>query len=149
MGWVTEKFSDGLPVDTSTTPAAEQTFESSAEKTWQQLTAGFEADVKEINARSGDADFKTLSLHEARVSSEVSKMAVVVIADLSAHTIQYLYEPEDARTAVPEQGILTMRPSISGIELYSADERLTSDQARRLILEPLFFANPPLEAAGS
>jgi hypothetical protein len=149
MGWVTEKFSDGLPVEASAAPAGEPTFESSAEKTWQQLTVGFEADVEEINHRSGDADLKVLSDHETRVSSETTKIAVVVTADLSAHTIQYVYEPEDARTAVPEQGILTMRPSPAGIELYSADQRLSSDQARRLMLEPLFFVNPPLQATGS
>jgi hypothetical protein len=149
MGWVTEKFSDGLPVDAPTAPTTEQTFESSAEKTWQQLTAGFEADVKEINDRSDDADFKTLSDQQTRVSSGLTKIAVVVTVDLSAHTIQYIYEPEDARTAVPEQGILTLRPSAAGIEIYSADQRLTSDQARRLILEPLFFVNPPLQATGS
>jgi len=113
------------------------------------LSGNYEADVKEINERSGDADFKTLSDHEIRVSSDVTKIAVIVTVDLSAHTIQYIYEPEDARIAVPEQGILTMRPAASGIDLYSADERLTSNQARRLILEPLFFANPPLEATGS
>jgi hypothetical protein len=151
MGWVTEKFSDGLPVEASNTvPEAEsETLESTAEKTWNQLTAGFERDVNEINNRKGDADLKQLETHQSRISSGITKIAVVVTADFSAHTIQYVYEPEDARTAVPEQGILTMRPSASGIELYSADQRLSSDQARRLILEPLFFVNPPLEATGT
>jgi hypothetical protein len=150
MGWVTEKFSDGLPVDASATASKDaHTFEATADKTWTQLTAGFESDVAEINRREGDADFKQLEAHQARISSDVTKVAVLVTADLAAHTIQYVYEPEDARVAVPEQGILTMRPSASGIELYSADQRLTSDQARRIILEPLFFVNPPLEATGS
>jgi stress response protein SCP2 len=153
MGWVTEKFSDGFPVDTSTTAPQEeeQTFESTAEKIWNQLTTGFERDVSEINHRNGDADadVKQLEAHQSRISSSVTKIAVVVTVDFSAHTIQYVYEPEDAPSAVPEQGILTMRPSASGIELYSADQRLSSDEARRLILEPLFFVNPPLEATGS
>jgi hypothetical protein len=150
MGWVTEKFSDGLPVDASAaTPKEEHTFEATADKTWAQLTAGFESDVAEINRREGDADFKQLEARQARISSGVTKIAAVVTADLAAHTIQYVYEPEDARVAVPEQGILTMRPAASGIELYSADQRLSSNEARRLILEPLFFANPPLEAIGS
>jgi hypothetical protein len=151
MGWVTEQFSDGLPVDASTgaPKKEEKTFETTAEKVWNQLVIGFETDVNEINSRDGDADLKQLEDRQTRISSTVTKIAVIVTADLSARTIQYVYEPEDARIAVPEQGILTMRPSASGIELYSADEHLTSDQARRLILEPLFFVNPPLEATGS
>jgi hypothetical protein len=151
MGWVADKF-DGSPQSnpqSSSTKAAEQTFETSAENAWKQLTAGFQADVKEINARKGDANFKELSDHQSRISSTVTKLAAVVTADLSAHTIQYVYEPEDAQTAIPEQGVLTMRPSGSGIELYSADERLTSDRARRLILEPLFFTGMALDATGT
>ena len=129
--------------------ASEQAFEFSAETVWSQMKAGFQRDVEEFNTVKGDADFKELSAHEGRISNDAMKIAVVVTADLSAHAIRYQYEPGDEKTAVPEQGVLTMRQSSSGVELYSADERLTSDQARRLILEPLFFANPPLEATGT
>jgi hypothetical protein len=149
MGWVTEKFSDGVPMNQSASPAPEHSFEGSAESVWQVLVSGFEADVTEINQRKGDADFKELSAHEARISCSASKIAVMVAADLDAHTIQYVYVPEDTQTAVPEQGVLTMRASAEGIQLYSADEHLTSEQARQLILEPLFFANPPLAATGT
>lgn len=151
MGWVADKFEGGTQfnLQSSSAKAAEQTFETSAENVWKQLTAGFAADVKEINARDGDADFKDLSDHQSRISNSVTKLAAVVTADLSAHTIQYVYEPEDAQTPVPEQGVLTMRLSGSGIDLYSADERLTSDRARRLILEPLFFTGMALDATGT
>lgn len=148
MGWIAERFENTVPTGRDN-QAAEQTFEASAEKVWTRLADGFEADVKEINARNGDADFKQLSDHQVRISSTATKLAAVVSADLPAHTIHYGYEPEDAMTAVPEQGVLTMRSSRPGIELYSADERLSSDQARRLILEPLFFVNPPLQATGT
>jgi hypothetical protein len=151
MGWVADRFdgSTQSDVQSRSAQAAEQIFESSAQSLWEQLTAGFQADVKEINARDGDADFKELSDHRSRISSTVTRLAAVVTADLSAHTIQYVYEPEDSQTAVPEQGVLTMRPSRSGIELYSADEHLSFDQARRLILEPLFFTGMALDSTGA
>lgn len=150
MGWVKDKLSDGNQSNASedTSAAAEQSFENSAERVWAQLAAGFEADVNEINVRD-DADYRELSDHECRISSELTKIAVIVTADLTAHTIKYVYEPNETQIAVPEDGVLTLRPSGSGIELYSADQHLTSAQARRLILEPLFFANPPLKATGT
>ena len=149
MGWMTDKLADNTQSQSQGGAAAERGFESSAERVWTQLMAGFERDVEEFNAGKGDADFKELSNHEGRISNDAMKIAVVVTADLSAHTIHYLYEPVDEKTAVPEQGVLTIRPSASGVELYSADQHLNSEAARRLILEPLFFANPPLEATGT
>lgn len=148
MGWMTDKLSDNQQFQPQGGPA-ERSFESSAETVWSQMMAGFQWDVEEFNAGKGDADFKELSAHEGRISNDAMKIAVIVTADLSAHTIRYQYEPGDERTAVPEEGVLTMRQSASGVELYSADQHLNSEAARRLILEPLFFANPPLEATGT
>jgi len=88
---------------------------------------------------NGDAEFKQLSDLSCRISNSVAHVAALVTADKSAQTIQYTYEPEDADTAVPEGGVLSLRPTEHWVELYSADQRLTSDQARQLILEPLLF----------
>jgi hypothetical protein len=148
MGWMTDRLADNHQSQPQSSPE-DRSFESSAETVWSQMMAGFQRDVEEFNAGKGDADLKELSAHEGRISNEAMKIAVVVIADLPAHTIRYRYEPGDETTAVPEQGVLTMRQSASGIELYSADQHLNSEAARRLILEPLFFANPPLEATGT
>ena len=41
---------------------------------------------------------------------------------------------------VPEGGMLSMRQSRRGtVEFYSADERLTSEETRQVLLEPLLF----------
>jgi hypothetical protein len=74
---------------------------------------------------------------------------VLITVDFSAHTIRYIYEPEDLDVAVPEQGILTLRPSNASVELYSADQRLSSNEARRMILEPLLFPLTQLEDTGT
>jgi hypothetical protein len=151
MGWAAEKFEDPPQTDTKNSPtnSAERTFEIGAEQAWARLRDGFDRDVEQINARNGDADIKHLSDQQIRISSAATKIAVVVTADPSAHTIQYIYEPEDATTAVPERGLLTMRESRGGIELYSADEHLSPEQARRLILDPLFIGGAALEPTGT
>jgi len=148
MGWMTDRLAD-KPQSQPQGGPAERSFESSAETVWSQMMAGFQRDVEEFNNGKSKADFKELSTHEGRISNDAMKIAVVVTADLSAHTIRYQYEPGDEKTAVPEEGVLTMRQSASGVELYSADQHLNSEAARRLILEPLFFANPPLEATAT
>jgi hypothetical protein len=66
-----------------------------------------------------------------------------VKGDLVEQVIRYTYEPEDAQTAVPEEGILSVRDSGHSAELYSADQLVSPEQARKLILEPLFFAGTP------
>jgi len=81
-----------------------------------------------------------------RISNPAAHIAALVTADMSAQTIQYTYEPESADSAVPEGGVLSLRPSEHWVELYSADQRLTSDQARQLILEPLLFPNAATSA---
>jgi len=58
--------------------------------------------------------------------------------------IRYDYDSDSRRSAPPEGGILSMRFSrYRRAELYSSDEHLTSEEARRLLLEPVFF--PPGE----
>lgn len=47
---------------------------------------------------------------------------------------------------VPEGGILSIRKSPRGTaEFYTADERLTSEETRQVLLEPVLF--PPQMAA--
>jgi hypothetical protein len=51
---------------------------------------------------------------------------------------------------VPEGGFPSLRAAGSDIALFSADQQLTAEQARHMILEPLFFPPaPPLEKNGS
>ena len=145
MGWVTgqimrraghreEQNSPETPVESSV--------ELPAEQRWALLTEGFKRDVEEFNRHKGNAAFKQISDSEFRISNPAASTAVIVSADLDAEIIEYHYEPEDENTAVPEDGILTLRKSNRSIDIYSADQKLNSEQARRLILEPVLFPGP-------
>ncbi|HTE90763.1 MAG TPA: hypothetical protein VK639_17520 [Terriglobales bacterium] len=141
MGWIADQFESRAASQPTENPdeSNAQGFEVKAEDTWTKLMEGFRQDVEEFQRLNGDAEFKQLSDLSCRISNSAAHVAALVTADMSAQTIQYTYEPEDADTAVPEGGVLSLRPSEHWVELYSADQRLTSDQARQLILEPLLF----------
>ncbi|HEY4679227.1 MAG TPA: hypothetical protein VIJ01_18820, partial [Candidatus Angelobacter sp.] len=61
--------------------------------------------------------------------------------DFNNHSASYDYTAINQRSAgVPEGGMLSMRQSRRGdVEFYSADERLTSEETRQVLLEPLLF----------
>lgn len=139
MGWAAKQSGEDAAAEPDN--AQESAFAAKAETAWGNLLKGFQREVEEFQRRGGDASFSRLSSVQCRISSPDARTAVMVTTDLSAHTIEYIYEPEDANTAVPEQGLLSMRPTAESIDLYSSDQKLTSEQACRLILEPLLF--PP------
>ncbi len=151
MGWVNDRFDNrtAVAVAPGMEGAAESSFEAKAEDQWKEILAGFQRDVAEYRSRDGSADFDQPADQECRISSAASRINVVVTVDLSAHTIHYIYEPGDLDVAVPEQGVLTLRPAGASIEIYSADQRLNPDQARRMILEPLLFPLTSLEDTGT
>jgi hypothetical protein len=122
-----------------------------AARLWQRLVQGFERDLQQYRQQKDDAEFQRVSEFACRVSNRAANTAVTITADLSDHTIRYGYEPLAKDTAVPEEGILTIRRSGGSLDLYSADQKLTLEGARRLILEPLLFQTLPddLEAAGT
>ena len=142
MGWIADQFESRVTSQSnehSGEPTAEGSFDVKAEQTWANLMDGFRQDVEEFQRLNGDADFKQISDLSCRISNPAAHVAALVTADMAAQTIQYTYEPEGADTAVPEGGVLSLRPSEHWVEVYSADQRLTSEQARQLILEPLLF----------
>jgi hypothetical protein len=142
MGWVDEKFQDrkdSAPQLDAAAMAAESSFQRNAGATWAALLAGFKQDVAEFRRVTGKAEFDQRNDFECRLSNPQAGIAGVVTADLPAHLIRYSYEPEDSQTAVPEQGIFTLRASGESVELYSADQQVASEQARQLVLEPLLF----------
>jgi hypothetical protein len=145
MGWVEERLQnqrDSQMRDSAAT-AAEDSFQRKARAKWASLLGGFQQDVEEFRGNTGKAEFDLSSDTECRISSPQARITVLVIADLAQHAIRYRYEPEDSRTAVPEQGVLTLRASGNSLDVYSADQRLSSDEARKLILEPLLFPEKP------
>jgi hypothetical protein len=145
MGWVTGQIMHRAGHREEQNPPetpAENSLELRAEQRWAHLAAGFKHDVEEFNRHKGNAVFQQISDSKCRISNPAASTAVIVTADLDAQTIEYQYEPEDDNTAVPEDGILTLRKSDRSINIYSADQKLNFEQARRLILEPVLFPGP-------
>ena len=150
MGWV----EDGFECRTQdreerTESPAETRLQSREQRKWIELMRGLEQDVKEFERFAGDSVFRQLSNVRCRISNPASGIAVVLTADLCADTIHYIYQPEQKNIAVPEGAVLSLRTSDASVELYSADQRLTSQQARQLILEPLLFPPTKLEKTGT
>lgn len=146
MGWVEDEYQNRTREQTSSAESAsELRFESAERRKWRELAEGLEKDVKEYERVGGTASFDQASDDKVRVSNPRSGVAVVLTADLDAHMIHYNYEPESERTAVPEGGVLSLRASGGNVEVFSSDQRLSSDDARRLVLEPLLFPRAPLE----
>jgi hypothetical protein len=119
--------------------------ESREHRAWSGLVAGLEDDLKEFKNVGGQGLVQRIGDTECRVSNPKSGIAVHLSADLEAHTIRYEYEPESEKTAVPEGGVLTLRASDDAVDFYSADQRLSNEEARRLVLEPLLFPRAPLQ----
>ena len=117
MGWISEKFSDGLPVDTSSHSAAAeaQPLKRPRKKSGNQLSAGFDSDVNEINQRQGDAASRNFPSHQARISSRSQKLRSWLLRISLRTPFNMSISRKMHTTAVPEQGVLTMRPSGSSI----------------------------------
>jgi hypothetical protein len=151
MGWVENEAENLTNSEREETgEVISGTVEARKQARWHDLLRGFERDVDEFKRTQGSANFIQSSETECRVSNSSTKIAVRVTVDLPGEAIRYEYHPEDNQTAVPESGILTMRESENQIELFSADQRLTLEQARKLILHPLLFPDRPedLRATG-
>jgi hypothetical protein len=150
MGWVKEESKKRLEATGDPSTGADS-LESNARELecWNGLLRGLSRDVEEFERGGGNCTLEKLADLRCKITNFLANVAVVVTADLSARTIEYRYESEDARTAVPENGFLTMRPSDGTARIYSADQPLSSEQARQLILEPLLFPTLPTDAAAA
>lgn len=145
MNWIADRLrlrqqTDSEQDNRQSAPAG---YVSEAARLWDRFVQGFERDLEQYRQQKGDADFQRLSEFEFRVSNSPANTAVMVTAAMSDQTIRYSYEPLAKETAVPEEGIFTIRKSSRSVELYSADQKLTLEDARRLILEPLLFPALP------
>lgn len=121
-------------------------FGAAARRRWQQLAEELQADVAEFNSRRSGADFSQISASQFRVSNLTTGLQLIITADFEARTIRYDYEQVNDKSAgAPEGGMLSMRQSSGeSVEFYSADEQLSSEETREILLEVLF---PPEMAA--
>jgi hypothetical protein len=145
MGWVEEQFERRLQSHQQQEQSATETrFELLAERKWSELIQGLQADAEEYRRLGGDVAIGQLSDNEFRIANTAVGVAANLAFDPVAHTIQYTYRPENNETAVPEGGVFSMRRATpDSADLYSSDQRVSTEEARRMLLEPLLFPNPP------
>jgi hypothetical protein len=146
MGWVREQFEESAGAQRSgARPAQEFSLEARIRQKWNELLQQFQGDVEEFRRANENAGFEQLSELKCRISNSTGQVAVMIVADPESHTVRYTYEPESKKTAVPEEGILTFRPAGNAVRIYSSDQRLSMEQARQLILSPVFFPAIPTD----
>lgn len=122
-------------------------FASAAQERWQQFAEELRADVQQFNIQIGGADFSQSSANQFRVTNSRTGLELVITADFEARIIRYSYQQmSDKSAGVPEGGMLSIRQLPSGpVEFFSADEQLTSEETREILLEPVLL--PPEMAA--
>lgn len=142
MGWIEE-----LRQKSQTTSQSQDQFAEAAHRRWAGLGDELKADVSEFNNRGELAEFSQVAGNHYQVRNPSAGLQLDLIADIQERVVRYAYSPLSTATAgVPEGGILSIRQSRSGAaEFYSSDERLTSEETRQVLLEPVLF--PPQMAA--
>lgn len=135
------KMMDTNPEDTQTT------FADAARRRWRRLGEELHASVVQFNAEKGSADFSQPSVNQLYLSSLQSGLQLTITADFAERIIRYCYEQVNDKSAgVPDGGILSMRESPQGgVEFYSADEKLTAEETRQILLEPI-LSRPEMAA---
>jgi hypothetical protein len=143
MGWIQDHLRQTS--HKSNEPDKERQFAQAARTRWLELGKELRADLAEFNLRSSGAELATEGDNEYRVRNSNSGLELALAADFDNHTVRYAYTAINQRSAgVPEGGMLSMRQSSKGaVEFYTADERLTSEETRQVLLEPLLFPKPP------
>lgn len=142
--WIEEEFQRRTQGDVGTLDdtARELHFQKTAQVTWERLMSEVRADVDEFKRGGGEAQFAQSCALVFRVARP--PLTLVVVADLAGHNIHYDYQSEDERAAAPQGGIFSLRLSRYGrADIYSADERLTEEETRRILLEPVLFPQEP------
>jgi len=148
MGWIKEEYTDRLRAQAANQSETERerSFEQAEARRWQELLQALKSDVDEFNAQGGSATMTQISDKQVSITDRGSDLTLTVRADIEGHTIHYDYGSTASRVASPQGGIFSIRRSRWGRpELYSADQRIHIEGARRILLEPILF--PPDVAA--
>ena len=141
MGWIQNHLRRNSQKSTDNQSDLDAGFAVAARERWLKLGEELRSDVAEFNAQHSGADFAEEGEELFRVKNSRSGLELTIVADFDNHTVRYDYSALNDRSAgVPEGGMLSMRQSRTGsVEFYSADERLTSEEARQVLLEPMLF----------
>jgi hypothetical protein len=140
MGWIQEHLRQSGP-SSQNQPPQERQFSVAARDRWLKLAEELRSDVEEFNAHQSGTEFSRDGENTMRVSNSGSGLELTLTADFENHTVRYDYAALNKLSAgAPEGGMLSMRQGRTGaVEFYSADERLTSEETRQVLLEPMFF----------
>lgn len=140
MGWI-QDYRRHSSQESRPQEDAETQFAAAARSRWQELGNELRADVAEFNKQGTGADLAVEGEDTYRVQNSSAGLELALKADFENHSVSYDYAAINQRSAgVPEGGMLSMRQSRRGdVEFYSADERLTSEETRQVLLEPLLF----------
>lgn len=140
MGWI-QDYRRKTSQSSSDQSDSESQFAAAARSRWRELGDELRADVEEFNRQGTGADLTEEDEDTYRVRNSGSGLELALKADFENHSVSYDYAAINQRSAgVPEGGMLSMRQSRRGnVEFYSADERLTSEETRQVLLEPLLF----------
>ena len=122
-------------------------FRNAAQERWHRLGEELKADVAEFDGLKQQASFAAEGENLYRVRNSASGLELTLSADFDNSIVRYEYSAINNQTAgVPDGGMLSIRNSSRGsAEFYTADERLTSEETRQVLLEPVLF--PPQRAA--
>jgi hypothetical protein len=140
MSWIQDQFRQKSQKATEDQPSQQQ-FSAAARARWQKLGEELRLDVEEFNRRQPGAEFFQDDEDSMRVRNSSSGLELTLRADFENRNVRYGYTAFSDRSAgAPEGGMLSMRQGRTGlVEFYSADERLTSEETRQVLLEPMLF----------
>ena len=144
MGWIHKHFRDNSQ-QSAANDTPERQFTTAARERWHKLGNELRSDVAEYNSHRSGAESLQDDENTMRVRNNETGLELTLMADFENHTVRYGYSALGQQNAgVPEGGMLSMRQSRNGeVEFYSADERLTSDETRQVLLEPMLFPKQP------
>ncbi|HEU5336393.1 MAG TPA: hypothetical protein VFU27_10535 [Terriglobales bacterium] len=105
-----------------------------------ELRDGLQGDVNEYNRWGGAAAFDAPAHDQIAIVEPSTGLQVRVQADLPDRHLRYEFQATRSDVPAPEGGFFSIRISEAGqAELFSADQPLTSEQARRVLLQPVLF----------
>jgi len=111
-----------------------------------ELREALRGDVAEFNREGGNATFTAESENQVQISEADQGLSVIIAADPVDHNIRYDFQSTHSRVASPEGGFFSLRMSPSGRgQLFSADQQISPEQARRALLQPVLFPTEPSE----
>lgn len=144
MSWIQE-YRRKTSQNASDESNSESQFAAAARSRWRELGDELRADVVEFNRHGTGAELADEGEDTYQVRNSGSGLELVLKADFDNHSVSYGYSAmSQLSSGVPEGGMLSMRQSRrGGVEFYSADERLTSEETRQVLLEPLLFPKQP------